>query len=75
MASKENLCLDNFDVIVYLVYIKLHPFIYFVTDARQIILQTMKILAEQDNPAHGLLASALKVLNKAQHTINEEVKK
>jgi len=45
-----------------------------IRDARQILLQTMEILTEPDNPARDLLASALKVLDKAQHTINEEVK-
>jgi len=35
----------------------------------------MEILAEPDNPVRDLLTSALKVLDKAQHTINEEVKK
>jgi len=45
----------------------------FVIDARQILLQTMEILAEADNPACHLLVSALKLLDKAQHTINEEV--
>ena len=39
------------------------------------LLQTMEILAEPDSPARDLLASALKVFDKAQHTINEEVKK
>jgi len=33
----------------------------------------MEILAEADNPACHLLVSALKLLDKAQHTINEEV--
>lgn len=44
-----------------------------ITDARQILLHTLETLAEPDNPARDLLASALKVLNKALHTINEEV--
>jgi len=47
---------------------------YFVIDARQILIETMELLAEADNPACHLLASALKLLDNAQHTINEEVK-
>ena len=35
----------------------------------------MEILAEPDNAARNLLASALKVLDKAQHTTDEKVKK
>ena len=49
--------------------------IFLVTDARQILLHTLEALAEPDNPARDLLASALKVLNKALHTINEKVNK
>ena len=49
--------------------------IYFLTGALQILLHTLETLAEPDNPARDLLTSALEVLNKALHTINEEVNK
>jgi len=75
MWSVRRICVNDFYIIIDISFYQIALLLDFVTDARQILLQTMEILAEPNNPARDLLASALKVLDKAQHTTKEEVKK
>ena len=75
MWSVRRICVNDCYIIIDISFYQIALLLDFVTDARQILLQTMEILAEPNNPARDLLASALKVLDKAQHTTKEEVKK